>query len=117
LHQRRAEGSDLFLWAEGIAGDKMHRMMSVLHGNSVMSQQIVCEWIKRSKNSRTSFMNGEETGCQSTSVTDADMEQVYGMILQNRQATVDEVAHQLQISRGSAYKNIHNRHTFHKVCA
>ena len=29
--------------------------------------------------------------------------------------TADEVAHQLQISRGSAYESIHNRHAFHKV--
>ena len=27
LHQRRAEGSDPFLWAEGVPGAKMHRMM------------------------------------------------------------------------------------------
>jgi predicted transcriptional regulator len=39
------------------------------------------------------------------------------MILQNRRVTVDEVAHQLQIIRGSAYKSIHNRLAFHKVCA
>jgi ribosomal protein L32 len=38
------------------------------------------------------------------------------MILQNRQVTVDEVAHQLQISRGSACESIHNWHAFHKVC-
>jgi hypothetical protein len=41
LHQRRAEGSDPFLWAEGVPGVKMHGMMSVQCGNSVMSQQIV----------------------------------------------------------------------------
>jgi hypothetical protein len=37
LHQRRAEGSDPFLWAEGVPGVEMHRMMSVQYGNSVMS--------------------------------------------------------------------------------
>jgi hypothetical protein len=61
--------------------------------------------------------HGEGTGCQSTSITDADVEQVYGMILQNIQMTVDVGAHQLQISHGSAYESIHNRHAFHKVCA
>jgi predicted transcriptional regulator len=45
------------------------------------------------------------------------MERVYDMIPQNKQVTVDEVAHQLQISRGSAYENIHNRHAFRKVFA
>jgi len=42
LHQRRAEGSDPFLWGEGVPGVEMHRMMSVQYGNSVMSQWIVC---------------------------------------------------------------------------
>ena len=42
LHQRRAGGSDPFLWAEGVPGVKMHRMMSLQYGNSVMSQRIVC---------------------------------------------------------------------------
>ena len=42
LHQRRAESSDPFLWAEGVPGVEMHRMMSVQYGNSVMSQRIVC---------------------------------------------------------------------------
>jgi hypothetical protein len=61
--------------------------------------------------------HGEGTGRQSTSITDADAERVYGMNLQNRRVTVDEVACQLQIVRGSAYEFIHNRLTFHKVCA
>jgi len=42
LHQRRAEGSDPFLWTEGVPGVEMHIMMSVQYGNSVMSQWIVC---------------------------------------------------------------------------
>ena len=42
LHQRRAEGSDPFLWAEIVPGVEMHRMMSVQYWNSVMSQRIVC---------------------------------------------------------------------------
>jgi hypothetical protein len=117
LHQNRAEGSVPFLWAEGVPGAEMHRRMSVQYGNSVMSQRIVCEWIERFRNVRTSVKYGEGTGRQFTSITDADVEQVYVMILQNRQVTVDEVAHQLQIIHGSAYEIIHNRLAFHKVCA
>ena len=105
------------MWAEEVPGAKMHRMMSLQYGNSVMSQRIVSEWIERFKNNRTSVKHGEGTGCQSTSITDADVERIYSMILQNMQVTVDEVAHELQISRGSAYESIHNRHAFHKVCA
>ena len=105
------------MWAEGVPGPKMHRMMSVQYKDSVLSQRIGCEWIEKFKNGRTNVKHGEGTGRQSTSITDGDIECVYGMILQNRQVTADEVAHQVQISRGSAYKSIHNRHAFHKVCA
>ena len=60
-----------------------------------MSQRIVSEWVERFKNCRTSVNQGEGTECQSTSITDADMERVCDMILQSIQVTVDEVAHQL----------------------
>ena len=52
----------------------MNRIMSVQYGNSVLSQQIVCDWTERFKNGRTSVKHGEGTGRQSTSTTDADME-------------------------------------------
>jgi hypothetical protein len=44
-----------FLWAEGVPGAEMCRRMSVQYGNSVVSQQVVCEWIERFKNGRTSI--------------------------------------------------------------
>ena len=91
-------------------------MMSLQYGNSVKSQWSVCEWIERFKNGRRNVNHEEGTGRQSTSITDADMERVYGMILQNILVTVDEVAHQLQINRGSAYESIHNKNDFHIVC-
>jgi hypothetical protein len=37
-----------------------------------MSQQIVCYWSERFKNGRTSIKHEEGTGCQFTSITDAD---------------------------------------------
>ena len=52
-----------------------------------MSQRIVCEWVERFKNGRTSVKHGEGTERQSTSITDADMDQVCGMILQSIQVT------------------------------
>jgi hypothetical protein len=61
------------------------------YGNSVMLQRIVCKWIERFKNGRTSVTHGEGTGRQSTSITDADMERVYGMILQNTFETLKKL--------------------------
>jgi hypothetical protein len=91
LHQKRAEGSDPFLWAEGVPGAEMHRRMSLQYGNSVMLQWIVCEWIERLKNGRTSVKHGEGTGPQSTFITDADAERVYSMILQNTVETLKKL--------------------------
>ena len=39
------------------------------------------------------------------------------MVLLDRRVTIDEVAHVLQISHGSAYEMMHNKLVFHKVCA
>jgi transposase len=80
-------------------------------------QWIVYEWIESFKNGCTNGKQEEGARCPSTSITDANMEQVLDMILQNRRVTIDEVAHELQISHGSVYEIIHNRLTFHKVCA
>jgi hypothetical protein len=56
-----------------------------------MSQRIVRKWIERFKNGRTSFKHGDGTGHQSTSITDADMERIYGMILQNTVETLEKL--------------------------
>ena len=39
------------------------------------------------------------------------------MVLLDRRVTIDEVAHVLQISHGSAHEMMHNKLGFHKVCA
>ena len=95
MHQRKAEDSDPFLWAEVLPGAKMHRIVSLQYVKSVMSQRIVCEWVESFKNGPTSVKHEEGTGSQSTSITDADMERIYGMIQQNIHVTGDEVVHQL----------------------
>jgi len=73
------------------------------------------ELIERFKTGRTSVQHEEGAGRPSTSITVANT----GVrdMLQNRRVTVNEVAHQLQISHGSVYEIIHNRLAFHKVCA
>ena len=39
------------------------------------------------------------------------------MVLLDRGVTIDEVAHVLQNSHGSAYEMMHNKLGFHKACA
>jgi hypothetical protein len=82
-----------------------------------MLQHIVGEVIERLKNGRTSVQHKEGAGRPSTSITDAKMERVHDVNLQNGWVTIDEVALQLPINYGSTYETIHNRLAFHKVCA
>ena len=96
------------LWTEGVPSAEMHRRMSVQYGNSVVSQQIVYKWIKRFKNGHTSVKHEEGARHPTTSITDANKEWIHDMIVQNRWVTIDEVAHQLQISHGAACEIIHN---------
>jgi hypothetical protein len=73
--------------------------MSVLYENRVVSQRIVSELIETFKTGRTSVKLEEGAGCPSMSITDANTV-VRDVMLQNRRVTVNEVAHQLQISHG-----------------
>ena len=63
-----------FLWAEGVPDAAMHRRISVQYGNSVVSQRMVYEWIKRFKNGRTSIKHEEGARRPSTSITDVNTE-------------------------------------------
>jgi response regulator of citrate/malate metabolism len=82
-----------------------------------LPQRSVYGWIEKLKNGRTSVTHEEGAGRLSTATTDNNIERVCDMVLLDRRLTIDEVANHLQISHGSAYKIIHNRLGFHKVCA
>jgi hypothetical protein len=73
--------------------------------------------IRSFKNARTSVKYEEGAGRRPAYITDANTERVRDMILRNRLVITDKVAQQLQISHGSGYEIIHNRHAFHNVCA
>jgi len=64
-----------------------------------------------------SLKDEERAGRPSTCITDSNVEDARAMILENRRVTIDEVANHFEISHGSAYDIIHNRLSFHKVCA
>ena len=66
-------------------------------------------------NGRTSVKLEEGKGRLSKSITDENMERVRDVMLQDRQLTIDEVAHQLEISHCAACEVIHHKTAFHKV--
>ena len=50
-------------------------------------------------------------------MTEDNIERAHDMVLLDRRVSIDEVARVLQISHGSAYKMMHKKLRFHKVCA
>ena len=50
-------------------------------------------------------------------ITEDNIEHAHDMVLLDRQVTIDEVAHVLQIHHGSAYELMHNKLGFHEICA
>lgn len=106
-----------FLWSEGVPGAQIHRRLLAQYGTSVLPESSVYKWITKFKDGRSSVTQKEGAGRPSTSATENNIERVREMVLSDRRVTVDEVARDLEISHGSAYEIIHNRLSFHKVCA
>ena len=85
--------------------------------DSVLPQRSVYEWIEKLINDRTNVTHDKGVGRPSTAITENNVERAHDMVLLDRRVSIDEVAHVLQISHGSAYELMHNKLGFHKVCA
>jgi hypothetical protein len=62
LHQIRAEGSDPFLWAEGVPGVEMYRMMSVQYGTVSCNNGLSVNGARGSKMVAQALSTGKVTG-------------------------------------------------------
>ena len=80
-----------------------------------MLQRSVYKWIEKLKNDRTNVTHDNGAGRPSTAITEKNIECARDMVLLDRWVSIDEVAHVLQISHGSAYEMMHNKLGFHKV--
>ena len=105
------------LWSEGVSEAAIHQRPSVQYGNSVLLQRSVYDWIEKLKNGRTNVTHDKGAWRPSTAITEDNIERARDVVLLDRRLTIDDVAHVLQISHGSAYELMHNKLRFHKVCA
>ena len=104
--------SDPVLWSEGVSGAAIHQRLLAQYGNNVLPHPSLYKWIEKLKNGRTNVMHDKGARRRSTAIT----EHAHDMVLLERRATADEVAHVLQISHCSAYEMMHNKLGFYKVC-
>ena len=97
-------------------GASIYQGLSAQYGNSVMPQRSVYQWIDKLKNDRIYITHDKGAGRRSTAITEDNIKRAHDMVLLHRRVTINEVAHVLQISHGSAYEMMHNKLGFHKVC-
>ena len=64
-----------------------------------------------------SVMDAERSGRPSTSTTDEKLKEARAIILTDIRVTIEEIALQLGISKGTAYSLVHDILVFHKVAA
>jgi hypothetical protein len=111
LHQAGATVVS-FLWAEDVPGGQLYQ-----YRDSALSHRVVYEWIRMFKNGHMSVSDAEHSGHPTTATTAQNEERARELNLQDRRATVDKIAKQLNISIGSAYSVVHDNRQFHEVCA
>jgi hypothetical protein len=68
--------------------------------------------VERFQSGRTSAVDEDYVGCSTTSQTVDNVEQVNGLVREERWITVTDIANKLEISCGSAYSIIHED----KIC-
>jgi hypothetical protein len=91
--------------------------MCAQYADNAVSHIDVYEWIEMFKIGCMSVTDAERLGHLTTATTARNEERAREQILQNRRATVDDIAKQPNISIGSAYSVVHDNLQFHKVCA
>jgi hypothetical protein len=89
------------LWSESVSEAAVHQRLSAHYRNSVLPQQSVCEWIEKLKNGRTSVRHEEGAGRPSMAMNEANTEHAHGLVLIDRQVTIDEVANRPQQTKVS----------------
>jgi hypothetical protein len=104
------------LWSEGVSGATIHQRLSAQYGNSVLPLSSAWKWIEKLKNGRKRVTHEEETGCLHMATNEDNIMRAHYMVLLYTPVIIDEVANCLKISHGSAYKIIHSRHEFRKIC-
>jgi hypothetical protein len=66
---------------------------------------------------RTNVTDAKHLGRLSTSTTGEKQEEARAIILSDRRVTIEKIASQLGINRGSGYSLVHDNLEFHKVSA
>lgn len=93
------------------------RMLEKAYGDSVLSKTQVYEWYKAFKDGREIVEDLPRSGRPSTSSTNDNVEKIKEIVLENRHASVREIARDLNISRETARLILVNQLGMQRVAA
>lgn len=106
-----------FLESEGVKPAEIHRRMLVQYGSACIHRRNVYKWAQEFRQGRNSIVDSSRCGRPTVVATDALKLDVEKRIKSNRKITVEELAHELDVSVGTVHKIIRSDLNFTKKCA
>ena len=105
-----------FLWSEGVKPSEIYRM-KVQYGDSCLCWGRVCEWVERFQKGRRNASDEHWSGRPVSVTTETVKQQTEQRIHDYRRVTIDEIAVEFNMCRGSAYNIVNDDLGYRKVCS
>ena len=96
-----------FLSSEGVKPIEIHRRMKVQYGDACLSLQQVYQCTRQFRNDISSVTDCPRPGQAHPVVTPEAIAADEAIVKENRRVTVNEMAAHLDMSHGSAHRNVH----------
>jgi len=94
-----------------------YELLKKVYGDECLSRTQVFEWFKRFKEGREEIGDDQRPRRPSTSKTDANIEKVGEIVLQNRRMSIRAVAELINIDKETVRQILHNNFNMKKVCS
>ncbi|XP_023228571.1 histone-lysine N-methyltransferase SETMAR-like [Centruroides sculpturatus] len=106
-----------FLSAKGSKAAEIHRQISEVYGESVMSEGMVRKWVRAFSNGRTNIHDEERSGRPSVIIDDL-IEKVDCRVKENRRFTISSLSKEFPaVSRSVLYEIVTGRLNYRKLCS
>jgi transposase len=105
-----------FLWAKGLHAKDIHKEMFPVYGRKCLSRKAVHNWAEKFSQGRSEVSDNPRPGRPVEIATEATVQWAEELIRADRRITTDSLATALGCSCGLAYRKMHDRLKFRKVC-
>ncbi|KAL1460741.1 hypothetical protein WDU94_012693 [Cyamophila willieti] len=102
---------------EGKSATEIKTRLDSTLGDSAPSKSMVCKWVAKFKRGHTSCTNDPRSGRPVEVVTEAVVEKVHDLVLENRRTKVLDIAESVGISTERVWYILHEHLGMQKLCA